>query len=234
MNADLVVIRWLGRCDYQPIWQAMQRYTHGRTLETTDEIWLLEHNPVFTQGQNGKAEHVLNPGAIPIIHTDRGGQVTYHGPGQLMVYTLVDLRRKKLNIREYVTLLEQVIITLLQQFNVSAYAKAKAPGVYVKNSLGQEAKICSIGLRIRKGCSYHGLAFNIKMALAPFNRINPCGFSHLRMAQLADFIPDVEILSVAKKLANQLVKKLVYTHSLWLEESLKQASADNNKRPSNG
>lgn len=206
MTADRVTVRWLGRKDYLPVWQAMQEFTQQRTEATTDEIWLLEHTPVFTQGQNGKPEHVLNPGDIPIIQTDRGGQVTYHGPGQLMVYTLIDLRRKQLNVRELVTLLEQSVIQLLAEFQIAAVAKREAPGVYVADK-----KICSIGLRIRKGCSYHGIAFNIALDLEPFKRINPCGFSTLKMTAFADLGGLQSPLETGRRLIQYLQQNLRYT-----------------------
>ena len=181
MIAEHLNIRWLGRQEYLACWASMQQFTNARNDETMDEIWLLEHHPVFTQGQNGKPEHVLNPGNIPIVQTDRGGQVTYHGPGQLMIYTLIDLKRKKLNVRELVTRLEQSIIDLLAEYGITALAKREAPGVYM-----DDKKICSIGLRIRKGCAYHGIAFNVALDLEPFTRINPCGFKELQMTQFAE------------------------------------------------
>lgn len=207
MTKESVTVRWLGRVDYQPTWQAMQVFTQQRDETTPDEIWLLEHNPVFTQGQNGKPEHILNPGNIPIIQTDRGGQVTYHGPGQLMVYTLVDLKRKQLNVRELVTLLEQSVIELLAEFNIPAAAKKEAPGVYVK----QNKKICSIGLRIRKGCSYHGIALNVALDLEPFTRINPCGFTSLQMAQFSEEGGLQSTLQTGQSLIKYLKKNLRYT-----------------------
>lgn len=206
MTADMLTIRWLGQQDYLATWQAMQQFTQQRNEATRDEIWLLEHHPVFTQGQNGKQEHVLDPGTIPVIQTDRGGQVTYHGPGQLMVYTLIDLKRKKLNIRKLVTCLEQSVIDLLAEYGIIAEAKREAPGVYVKQN-----KICSIGLRIRKGCSYHGIAFNIAMDLGPFNRIHPCGFSQLKMTQLCEFTEVKGTLETGHHLVNYLMKNLRYT-----------------------
>lgn len=206
MTTDILTVRWLGRQDYHPIWQAMQEFTHNRTEETTDEIWLLEHNPVFTQGQNGKPEHVLNPGTIPIVQTDRGGQVTYHGPGQLMVYTLIDLRRKKIHVRELVTVLEQSVIDLLAEHNITAAAKSDAPGVYVDHK-----KIGSIGLRIRKGCSYHGIAFNVALDLEPFTRINPCGFTQLQMAQFSELGGLSSTLETGCGLVKYLMKNLRYT-----------------------
>ncbi len=197
MSTSSVIIRDLGQQDYQVCWQMMQTFTQQRHENTPDEIWLLEHHPIFTQGQNGKAEHLLNPGSIPVIQTDRGGQITYHGLGQLVIYTLIDLRRKKLNIREIVSLLENSVINILSQYGIQASAKSDAPGVYVENK-----KICSVGLRIRRGCSYHGLAFNVSMDLQPFSRINPCGFSQLEMTQLADFIHPVKMDDVKTRLTD--------------------------------
>ncbi|SRR5579883_929871 len=201
-----VFVRWLGRQNYLHSWQAMQQFTQQRTEHTLDEVWLLEHEPVFTQGQNGKAEHILTPGSIPVIQTDRGGQVTYHGPGQLMVYVLIDLKRKKLTVRDLVTRLEQSIIDLLAANDIIAQAKREAPGVYVDGK-----KICSLGLRIRKGCSYHGLAFNVDMDLTPFSQINPCGFSGLQMVQLAELVKVDSVFETGSKLVNYLMKNLGYT-----------------------
>lgn len=206
MITDKVIIRWLGQQDYQSCWQAMQAFTNQRNEETADEIWLLEHHPVFTQGQNGKAEHILNAGTIPVVQTDRGGQVTYHGPGQLMVYVLIDLKRKRFNVRELVTLLEQSIISLLAEFKIIAHAKREAPGVYV-----DQRKICSIGLRIRRGCSYHGIAFNVNMDLEPFTRINPCGFAKLQMTQFAELDGLANTQASGEKLVNYLMNYLGYT-----------------------
>lgn len=205
MTASQVIIRYLEQQDYQTCWHAMQQFTQQRDENTMDELWLLEHHPVFTQGQNGKAEHVLNPGTIPVIPVDRGGQVTYHGPGQLVVYTLVDLRRKKMNIREIVTVLEKSIIDLLAHYCIDAHAKSNAPGVYVNHK-----KMCSVGLRIRKGCAYHGLALNVSMDLEPFSRINPCGFKALQMTQLADFIKPVTIKTIETQLVDYLMTNLGY------------------------
>jgi lipoyl(octanoyl) transferase len=207
MSSQLIV-RWLGQQDYASCWQAMQAFTNGRTPETVDEIWLLEHLPVFTQGQNGKPEHLLNPGEIPVVQTDRGGQITYHGPGQLMVYTLIDLRRKRLNVRDLVTKLEQSVIDLLAEYHIEAVAKRDAPGVYVDGK-----KICSIGLRIRRGCSYHGIAFNISMDLEPFTRINPCGFTALQMTQFASLGGPTSTQEAGAQLVNYLMQNLVYTHA---------------------
>ena len=176
-----LIVRELGLQDYTTVWQAMQQFTDQRSSETVDEIWLLEHHSVFTQGQAGKEEHLLFPGDIPVVKVDRGGQVTYHGPGQLVVYVLLDLKRRNLGVRALVTLIEQVLIDLLKQYGVCAYAKADAPGVYVN-----DAKIASLGLRVRKGCTFHGLALNVSMDLSPFSRINPCGYAGMQMIQCKD------------------------------------------------
>ena len=173
---DLIVRTIDGVQDYLPILSRMQAFTDGRDESTADEIWLLEHSPVFTQGQAGKEEHLLMPGDIPVVPVDRGGQVTYHGPGQQMMYVLIDIKRANLGVRHLVTALEQCIVNLLADFSIDAYAKPDAPGVYI-----DEKKICSVGLRIRKGCSFHGLAFNVCMDLSPFQRINPCGYAGLEM-----------------------------------------------------
>ena len=178
-----LLVRQLGRRPYQPVWDAMKAFTDGRTSDTPDEFWVVEHDPVYTQGQAGKAEHLLAPGDIPVVQSDRGGQVTYHAPGQLVLYVLVDVRRSKLSVRELVTCLETAIIKTLAKSDIEAYAKPDAPGVYVKNELGMEAKLASLGLRIRKGCSFHGLALNINMDMTPFLRINPCGYAGMAMTQ---------------------------------------------------
>lgn len=208
MSEKLINIRWLGLQDYSSCWQAMKDFTDSRNQETPDEIWLLEHHPVFTQGQNGKKEHVINPGDIPVVQTDRGGQVTYHGPGQLMVYTLIDLKRKAFNVRELVTLLELSVIDILAEYGITAAAKREAPGVYISGK-----KIASIGLRIRRGCSYHGIAFNIAMDLAPFHGINPCGFASLEMTQFSAHNGLANTEEAGRQLANYLMKNLVYTQA---------------------
>lgn len=181
-------VRSLGRQPYEPIWRAMTEFTDTRTPDTADEIWVVEHDPVFTQGQAGKAEHVLMPGDIPVVQVDRGGQVTYHGPGQLVVYPLLDLRRYGIGVRNLVTHIEEAIVATLADFEVEAYAKADAPGVYVRNG-EQDDKIASLGLRVRRGCSFHGLALNVDMSLEPFQRINPCGYAGLQMTQLCQHTP---------------------------------------------
>lgn len=209
MNNHSVIIRTLGFQDYQTSWQAMQEFTQQRTGDTLDEIWLLEHHPIFTQGQNGKSEHLLSTGNIPVIKTDRGGQVTYHGPGQLVAYMLIDMKRKKFHVRELVTLLEKSVIGMLADYHIQAQAKCEAPGVYCEQN-----KICSIGLRIRRGCSYHGLALNVALDLEPFERINPCGFHQLKMTSLSEQGGPSDISSVSLKLTNHLIKNLGYTDPL--------------------
>lgn len=207
MTAHTLNVRWLARQDYLTCWESMQNFTNTRDENTVDEIWLLEHHPVFTQGQNGKPEHVLNPGTIPVIQTDRGGQVTYHGPGQLMLYILVDLRRKHINVRELVSLLENAVVHMLAEHDIIACTKKEAPGVYV-----DEMKICSIGLRIRKGCSYHGIAFNVSLDLEPFSRINPCGYTQLKMTHFAQLGGLDNTLESGRKLVSYLTKSLGYTN----------------------
>ncbi|MBV0932439.1 lipoyl(octanoyl) transferase LipB [Marinobacterium weihaiense] len=205
--ADTLIIRELpGLQPYEPIWQSMQALTASRDGDRVDEIWLLQHEPVFTQGQAGKAEHLLNPGDIPVVQVDRGGQVTYHGPGQLIAYLMLDLRRRKLGVRELVDIIEQSIVELLASYGIEAYPKPDAPGVYVN-----EQKICSLGLRIRRGCSFHGLALNLNMDLEPFLRINPCGYAGLQMTQLHTLAPQADLDAVPNNLVNYLVKKLGYT-----------------------
>jgi lipoyl(octanoyl) transferase len=199
------LVRWLGRVEYAATWREMQAFTDRRDEQTRDEIWCLEHPPVFTLGMNGKPEHVLAAGDIPVINIDRGGQVTYHGPGQLVVYPLLDLRRLQLDVRELVVALENAIIATVAQWGITAIGKRDAPGVYVDGR-----KLASIGLRIRRGCSYHGLALNVAMDLEPFSRINPCGFQGLQVTQLRDLIAAdagaVTVQTVADRLSAQLVK----------------------------
>ena len=180
------VVRALGRTNYTPTWRAMQAFTDRRTRDTPDELWLTEHPPVYTLGLAGRREHVLRDNGIPIIKVDRGGQVTYHGPGQLVVYLLVDLRRTRLGVREMVRRIEAAVITWLASFGVRAFGKTSAPGVYVERD-GRDAKIGALGLRVRNGCTYHGVAVNLDMDLAPFLDIDPCGYPGLAVTQLADF-----------------------------------------------
>ncbi|MFC5570206.1 lipoyl(octanoyl) transferase LipB [Lysobacter yangpyeongensis] len=175
------LLRDLGRQAYEPVWRAMQRFTDARGDDTTDELWLVEHDPVFTLGQAGKDEHVLTPGDIPVIHVDRGGQVTYHGPGQIVLYPLLDLRRLKVGVKDYVCRIEQAMIDTLADWNIHAARRDGAPGVYVNG-----AKIGALGIRVRHGCTFHGLAFNIAMDLEPFMRINPCGYAGLQVTSMLD------------------------------------------------
>ncbi len=206
MNATTLGVRELGLLEYQPAWQAMQRFTNERGPATGDEIWLLQHPPVFTQGQAGKPEHLLLPGDIPVVQADRGGQVTYHGPGQLVCYLLLDVRRLGIGVRELVSRIEQSLIDLLASYDVQANSKPDAPGVYVDG-----AKIASLGLRIRNGRSFHGLALNVDMDLEPFGRINPCGYAGMSMTQLADLVAGpVAFSEVSARLREQLVKHLGY------------------------
>jgi len=197
------VVRFLGEVDYETSWQKMQDFTDLRDVDSPDELWFLQHPSVYTLGKNAKAEHVLNPAEIPVINTDRGGQVTYHGPGQIIVYTLLDLSRLSMGIRQLVTILEQSVIELLADYGVESCARADAPGVYVNN-----AKIAALGLRVRKGRSFHGLALNVDMNLEPFNRINPCGYAGLEITQLKDFVADVDVGEVSEKLQRLLLKNL--------------------------
>ncbi|WP_076586579.1 lipoyl(octanoyl) transferase LipB [Vibrio ostreicida] len=206
MQNQLVVKR-LGRQDYEPIWQAMHDFTDTRDDDTLDQIWLVEHNPVFTQGQAGKSEHLINTGEIPVVQSDRGGQVTYHGPGQLVAYFLINLRRKKLGVRDLVTHIENLVIHTLKRYNIDSEARPDAPGVYVDNK-----KICSLGLRIRKGCSFHGLALNVNMDLSPFQRINPCGYAGMEMAQVSQLGGPDNLTQVEEALVEELVTLLGYEH----------------------
>ena len=204
-----VIIRQLGRQAYEPIWQAMKTFTDSRDDDTCDELWLVEHERVFTQGQAGKAEHVLAPGDIPVVKVDRGGQVTYHGPGQQVVYFMLDLRRKKLGVRELVTALETAVVDTCAHWGILAAPRADAPGVYVQSG----AKICSIGLRVRKGCTFHGIAFNIDMDLEPFLRINPCGYQGLAMTSVANEGGPAALGTIEPILIKALMQRLGYNAS---------------------
>ncbi|HEY7379007.1 MAG TPA: lipoyl(octanoyl) transferase LipB [Steroidobacteraceae bacterium] len=199
------VIRRLGRVEYEPTWRAMQRFTETRDAATRDEIWFLEHPPVFTLGLAGRREHVLAPGDIPVVHVDRGGQVTYHGPGQLVVYPLIDLKRARLGIRDLVTCLEASVIELCSEVGVEAESRRDAPGVYVAGR-----KLASIGLRVRRGGSFHGLALNVSNDLAPFTRINPCGYAGLEVVRLADLSALHDVDAVAARLEPILVRRLYF------------------------
>jgi lipoyl(octanoyl) transferase len=202
-RADGITTRWLGRVPYQPTWQAMQRFTEQRDAATADEIWLLEHDPVFTLGMNSDRSHLLAPGDIPVVQIDRGGQVTYHGPGQLVVYPLIDVRRAGIGVRALVSALEGAVIEYCAQFGVAADCRAGAPGVYVDGR-----KLASVGLRIRRGGSYHGLAINVSMDLEPFRRINPCGYAGMEMTQLADLGVGLDLQQAAAGFAPLLAALL--------------------------
>ena len=192
----MIIIRHPGIQPYESVWDDMKRFTAERATDTTDELWLLEHPAVYTQGQAGKAEHILNPRLIPVVQSDRGGQVTYHGPGQLVAYVLMDIRRRNLAIRTLVCQLEQVLINLLKKFDIVAEIRCGAPGVYVDGR-----KIASIGLRVKNGCTYHGVALNVAMDLDPFSGINPCGYSQLQMTHIQHFIPEITVEQVSKQFA---------------------------------
>lgn len=206
--ARAAIVRDLGRQPYEPVWRAMQRFTDARDDGTVDELWLVEHDPVFTLGQAGKPEHVLMPGDIPVLQVDRGGQVTYHGPGQLVVYPLLDLKRLHIGVRDYVCRIEQAIIDTLADWGIAAARRDGAPGVYVDGS-----KVAALGIRVRRGCTFHGLAFNLAMDLSPFGRINPCGYAGLQVTSMLDllaqtgeaaaFDPDAVKPVLLRKLAEQ-------------------------------
>lgn len=199
-----LLIRLLpGLQDYRRTWEAMRGFTDARTPNTQDELWLLEHPPVFTLGQAGRLEHLLDAGTIPVVQSDRGGQVTYHGPGQLIAYLLLDLRRSGLGVKRLVNLMERSVIELLARHGIEADARSHAPGVYV-----QGAKVASLGLRVRGGCCYHGLALNVAMDLQPFQRIDPCGYPGLRVTQLSDWIPDVTLEAARHWLIDELARGL--------------------------
>lgn len=212
MQTQTLVVRRLGVQPYEEIWHNMQVFTDNRDENTADEIWLVEHPAVFTQGQTGKPEHLLYQSHIPVVQSDRGGQITYHGPGQQVMYVLIDIRRQKardseFNVRRLVTALEQTVVKTLADFTIKGYAKADAPGVYV-----DEQKICSLGLRIRKGCSFHGLALNINMDLAPFSQINPCGYAGLKMTQMSGLLnrPQLKCAEIAPHLVKHFAQILNY------------------------
>jgi len=207
---DILHVRRPESSDYETVWHEMKRFTDQRNEYTADELWLVEHDPVFTQGRSGKAEHVLAPGNIPVVQVDRGGQVTYHGPGQIVAYPLLDIRRRGMGVKKLVNNIEEAIIQVLNTYDVPGRRIAGAPGIYVN-----EAKIASLGLRIRRGCSFHGLAFNINMNLEPFQRINPCGFQGLEVTQLVSFAP-VKMQEVEQLLVVQLALQLGYTSTDWL------------------
>jgi lipoyl(octanoyl) transferase len=202
---SFLTIRRLGLQDYEPIWRAMRYIAEHPEKQRGDEIWLLSHKPVFTLGQAGRREHVLNPGQIPVVHSDRGGQVTYHGPGQLVAYLLLDVKRRRLGVKDLVALIENGVIESLADYGITAQGKPKAPGVYV-----DDAKIAALGLRIRRGRSYHGLSLNVNVNLAPFELINPCGYEGLKVTRVADLVEDQENLMrrISLDLTNKLLGKL--------------------------
>ncbi|KTC75229.1 Legionella secretion system protein X [Legionella birminghamensis] len=197
-----MIIRNLGLQTYQVVWDEMKQFTLSRETKTPDECWLLEHYPVYTQGQAGKPEHLLNPANIPVVQSDRGGQITYHGPGQLVAYVLIDLKRRHIGIRTLVCKLEALLITLLGNYQLQAVTRCGAPGVYLN-----EKKIASIGLRVKNGYTYHGIALNVNMDLKPFKGINPCGFSQLEMTQINDYIPGIELAEVQQKLGTLFLEQ---------------------------
>ncbi len=199
----MITIRDLGRQSYEPLWRAMQSFTNDRDAETPDEIWFCEHEPVFTLGINSAEEHLLAPGDIPVVQIDRGGQVTYHGPGLLMIYPLIDLRRAGLGVRDLVSALEQSVVDLAAEYGIVAAARPEAPGVYVEGD-----KLASVGLRIRRGCSFHGMALNVDADLEPFSRINPCGFSGLKMTDLKRLGGDGDLAVVLERLLPHLLRHL--------------------------
>ncbi|MCP5090970.1 MAG: lipoyl(octanoyl) transferase LipB [Gammaproteobacteria bacterium] len=204
-----IVIRDLDRQDYVPLWHAMQCFTDARSETTSDEIWFTEHPPVFTMGLNASEEHLLAPGDIPVVQIDRGGQVTFHGPGQLMIYPLLDLKRRNLGVRTLVTALEQSVVDLAAEFDIAAASRADAPGVYVEGD-----KLASVGLRIRRGCSFHGMALNIDIDLDPFSRINPCGYAELKMTDLTRLGVDLDLTTTWPRLLPH------FLHHLRIDEAV--------------
>lgn len=195
---------YLGRADYREVFEAMKAFNHNRTENQEDELWVVEHSPVFTQGMAGKPEHLLVSGSIPVVQVDRGGQITYHGPGQLVVYTLINFKRRHTSVRTIVSALENSIIATLSEYGIESAADPKRPGVYV-----QDKKIASLGLRIKNGSTYHGLALNVNMDLTPFTYINPCGYAGLEMTQIADYVtPPPELDEVAQRLLHHLNQQL--------------------------
>lgn len=209
-SQPLLEVTDLGLQPYEQVWAAMTEFTNTRTSETIDQLWLVQHPPVFTQGQAGKAEHLLIPGDIPVVQSDRGGQVTYHGPGQLVAYPLLDLRRLKMGVRDLVTAIEQTIVATLAHYQIEAFPKPDAPGVYVSTE-GRVDKIASLGLRVRRSCSFHGLALNVAMDLSPFLRINPCGYQGLAMTQMQNLLPKpISVENVQQQLVIQFAQKLGY------------------------
>ena len=219
MPADgLLKVRQLGLQHYRPVWQAMSSFTDNRAASTLDELWVVQHHPVFTQGRAGKAEHILARSSIDVVQSDRGGQVTYHGPGQLVIYPLIDLRRRDLNVRTMVSLLETSVIELLSHYGLQANIISGAPGVYIDGG-----KIASLGLRIRRGCSFHGISLNVDMDLTPFTLINPCGYPGLEMIQLIDKVRspvEVVFAEVEQRLVTILSRRLAATETVVIKDAL--------------
>ena len=209
-----LIVRSLGEQPYTETWEAMKSFTATRDASTVDELWCLEHPKVFTQGQAGKAEHILLPGDIPVVQVDRGGQVTYHGPGQLVIYPLIDLSRRKLGVRALVDDIEQAIVAALAGLDIDAAPRPDAPGVYVDG-----AKVASLGLRVRRSCSFHGLALNVNMDMEPFSRINPCGYAGMAMCQVSDFRPGVTVSDVEHRLVRELVLRLGHEQVAYQSEA---------------
>lgn len=203
VGTQSIAVRDLGRQEYVPLWHAMQRFTDARTEASADEIWFTEHPPVFTMGLNASEDHLLAPGDIPVVQIDRGGQVTFHGPGQLMIYPLLDLRRSNMGVRTLVTALEQSVVDLAADFGIEAASRADAPGVYVRAD-----KLASVGLRIRKGCSFHGMALNVDIDIEPFSRINPCGYAELEMTDLRRLGVDLDLHAVWPRLLPHFLNHL--------------------------
>lgn len=214
MLYNTLLVRQLGQRDWQPVSDAMHQFTDRRDSNTSDEVWLVEHHPVFTQGQASKT-NLLMLGDIPVVQSDRGGQVTYHGPGQQIMYIMIDIKRRKMSVHDLVASLEETVIATLANYDISACVRANAPGVYVG-----EDKICSLGLRIRKGCSFHGLAFNIAMELAPFLHINPCGYAGMRMVQFSQFHHGITLADVQPYLVNHFARLTGFTKIEWLNETV--------------
>jgi lipoyl(octanoyl) transferase len=216
VTKPLLIIKYLGRSDYEETWQAMKQFTDQRDANTADELWITEHDPVFTQGLNGKPEHILQSSNIPVVQIDRGGQITYHGPGQLVLYCLLNIQRLSFGVRTLVSIIEQSIVELLVRYDIDAFSRRDAPGVYVNLASvgydevqsGQIAKIAALGLRIRKGCCYHGLSLNINMDLKPFSNINPCGFEGLAVTQMVELNSSVSVEKVGRELAAILSQKM--------------------------
>ncbi|MCK7543913.1 lipoyl(octanoyl) transferase LipB [Marinobacter bryozoorum] len=203
-----LIVRDLGLQPYESVWEAMKAFTAERDRTAADELWCVQHPPVYTQGQAGKAEHILAPGDIPVVQVDRGGQVTYHGPGQLVIYLMIDLPRAGLGVRQLVDIIEQSLVAVLARHGIASAPRPDAPGVYVDG-----AKIASLGLRVRRGCSFHGLALNVDMDMEPFSRINPCGFSGLPMCQVRDFSATVALQELSEQLSDTLARALGYDDS---------------------